>query len=406
MWQKPWKIKEGILIGSGLVLTGLLLQFTAGPIQWSTFAWPANVILLGLIAIGLCLSYFLFGRVYVLRYLTTYQAAVPSLLFTVALTILMGVTKQYAAPDPADFLGFHYALSNWSFVLVYLWMTLIVGLTTMRQIACFKLKRWPSVVSHLGLLMVIVCGTLGSADMLRLKMYCEQGQPEWRALDSNNKVHELPLAIQLDSFMIDEYPPRLMLVSNKTGDTERLNGKALTLSLDDGFAEGALGNYQVRLKKKIELAAPKMATDSTTYTEWKAPGATCAANIEVRPLTSSDEPRRGWVTCGSYMFPNQLLEIDSLHSLGMSQREPQRYASKIQILTKAGDNVETVVEVNKPYTICGWKVYQYSYNEQMGKWSTYSVFELVADPWLPAVYIGIVLLMSGAFGLFFTKRTK
>jgi hypothetical protein len=38
----------------------------------------------------------------------------------------------------------------------------------------------------------------------------------------------------------------------------------------------------------------------------------------------------------------------------------------------------------------------------MGKWSTLSVFELVSDPWLPVVYIGILFLAIGALGMFFT----
>jgi len=42
----------------------------------------------------------------------------------------------------------------------------------------------------------------------------------------------------------------------------------------------------------------------------------------------------------------------------------------------------------------------------MGKWSEYSVFELVADPWQSVVYAGIFLLLAGAIGMFLTASTN
>mgnify|MGYP000893117158 FL=1 len=42
----------------------------------------------------------------------------------------------------------------------------------------------------------------------------------------------------------------------------------------------------------------------------------------------------------------------------------------------------------------------------MGKWSNVSVFELVSDPWLNVVYVGIYLLLIGAVGMFFTAGKR
>lgn len=42
----------------------------------------------------------------------------------------------------------------------------------------------------------------------------------------------------------------------------------------------------------------------------------------------------------------------------------------------------------------------------MGKWSNVSVFELVTDPWLPIVYVGIFMLLIGAVGMFLTAGRK
>lgn len=79
---------------------------------------------------------------------------------------------------------------------------------------------------------------------------------------------------------------------------------------------------------------------------------------------------------------------------------PKRYASDIQVQTKTGQKVRTVVEVNKPARLGGWTIYQYDYDTEMGAKSRYSVLELVRDPWLPLVYVGILMMLVGAVCLF------
>ena len=34
MWTKTWRMKEGFLIGGALVILGLLLELTVGPVSW------------------------------------------------------------------------------------------------------------------------------------------------------------------------------------------------------------------------------------------------------------------------------------------------------------------------------------------------------------------------------------
>lgn len=106
------------------------------------------------------------------------------------------------------------------------------------------------------------------------------------------------------------------------------------------------------------------------------------------------------------MFPYQGLKLDNEHTIVMPNREPRRYASLVDIYTMDGQNIQTEIEVNKPFSVSGWKIYQLSYNEQMGKWSNVSVFELVTDPWLPIVYAGIFMLLIGAVGMFLTAGRK
>ena len=45
MWKYPWGYKEGFAVGAGLILTGLLLQISVGPIYTDFLLFPVNLIL-------------------------------------------------------------------------------------------------------------------------------------------------------------------------------------------------------------------------------------------------------------------------------------------------------------------------------------------------------------------------
>lgn len=294
MWSKPWRFEEGFFIGAGLLVVGMVLQFAAGPVDWALFAFPVNVIALVLFLSVLLILFALEDRVYPFRWLGTYASAVPALSYALFLTIVMGLTHQSSRGGWLhDMLGF------WPFVLVYVWMTVVTGLVALKHI--FRLGRsWrevPVVLNHLGIFLVLVCGTLGNADIRRLQVTVPVGGTEWRGVDETGAVQEMDLAIELGSFTMDEY------------------------------ADGT----------------------------------------------------------------------------------PKRFASDVRVYTRDGKTVPGVVEVNKPLKVNGWKIYQYGYDEKMGKAGRISIFELVRDPWLPVVYAGIFLMLAGAFTLLFTgpsKRTR
>lgn len=440
MWNKPYTLKEGTAIVAGLLVTGGLLQVTLGPLEWGLFAWPANFITLILFVFLLIVAYLLRKRSYFCLFMSTMQAAIPAIAAAAILTLIMGVTKQVAeGKRPMDPVGLTKMLSFWPFILVYVWMTAILGEVTINQIARFSWRRFPTLVSHVGLFLILTCGTLGSADMLRVKMYCETGQPEWRGLDAFNNVHQLPVAIQLEKFTIDEYPPKLMLI-DKTG-RPLPQDKPENLLVDNGMKSGQLLDCKIDILKRIDNAVPVMlskmigkmpegmmgnirmdslgqARNKDGYIASDASGSACALLVRVtrgvNANGSSDsnlikgqkQVVTGWITSGSYLFPYQALRLKNGRMLAMPNREPRRFASLVNIYTQSGQNIQTEIEVNKPFTIEGWKIYQLSYNEQMGKWSNLSVFELVTDPWLPVVYIGIFMLLIGAVGMFLTASRK
>ena len=230
------------------------------------------------------------------------------------------------------------------------------------------------------------------------------GQTEWRATDINGNLHELPLAIELKDFSIDEYPPKLMLIDNSTGKALPYD-KPEHLLLEDGVNSGKLSEWKFEILDRIEMAASVSGEDTVRYVEWPSTGATYAVNVKA---VSCDGKRTAssWVSCGSFLFPYQALRLDSICSLVMPDREPRRFSSDVVIYTESGKKQEKTIEVNKPADIENWKIYQLSYDESKGRWSDISVFELVLDPWLPAVYVGIIMMMFGAVCMFVTAQKK
>ena len=92
----------------------------------------------------------------------------------------------------------------------------------------------------------------------------------------------------------------------------------------------------------------------------------------------------------------------------MAPTKARKFQSDVLIYQKDHLNevLEEKIEVNHPISVGGWRIYQLSYDERMGRWSELSVVELISDPWLPVVYVGIFLLLAGGIALLFEVKTK
>ena len=195
-------MKEGFLIGGGLIVAGLALELSVGPVMWDAFAWPVNGIVLGGFLALIVLIYSLRKKLYGCLFIGSYHAAIPALVYAVVLTIIMGLTRQEVHGS-----WLNNMLSFWPFVLIYVYMAVILGQVILRRL--LHLSSWkrdvPFMLNHLGLFVAMTTATLGNADMQRLKMITSQGEPEWRALTQEGAIKEMPLAIELKQFIMETY---------------------------------------------------------------------------------------------------------------------------------------------------------------------------------------------------------
>lgn len=206
------------------------------------------------------------------------------------------------------------------------------------------------------------------------------------------------MAIELKSFTIDEYPPKLLIIDNEDGKALPVKNPENILVETTPLSAGLL-DWEIEVTQLLPMAACIAGKDTVNFVAFHSEGATTALFVKARNKKDGTQ-KSGWVSCGSFMFPYVSLPLSKEVSLVMPEREPKRFASEVTVYTKEKERIEALIEVNKPLSMAGWKIYQLSYDEAKGKWSRLSIFELVRDPWLPVVYAGILMMLLGSVCLF------
>lgn len=400
-WAHPWSYREGTIITVAILLLGFALQATSSGMVLMVARFPLNL-LAGLIFLGALIFLFVFWQKHpAIKWLGSVKAALPAILGFTFMVLLMGFVKQDVAPETAlaKLLGLNHLVKTWPFILINLYLMILLGIVTLKRLTPFNLKNAGFFLNHFGLFLVLFSTALGSSDMQRLRMNCYEEQTEWRAVDNSGKVFELPVAIKLLNFNIDEFRPKVTVVDNQTGQVVLNKSKNQFELLD----RNSFDLYQYHLEVEQFLDASGKVGES--YFQVNEPGAAPSAKVKVTNLADRTEVS-GWICSGSYVHQPEALKLNDQHSLVMLPAEPRKFSSELNIQTKSGKNLTTTIEVNRPFKIDGWTIYQLSYNTEMGRWSNLSVLELVRDPWLPVVYLGIFLMMAGAGFLFLYGKPK
>lgn len=407
IWSHPWGYPEGFIVATGVVLVGTLLQITVGKLNPDLYSYPINVFIGALFVSALLITHFIFKRTKIIKWLSSVYSTIPVIVILLALSIILGFIPQLpitVGEDmlPADFfssLGWYQMTTSWSFVLICFYLLTILGLTTLKR--SNRKQSWRDIgfyLNHLGLFIAMLSGILGSADLKRLTMTVAEGNIEWRGTTHQGEVIEMSLAIQLDSFIIEEYNPKIVVIDTETGRI--LPEKRPESYMYEGIGEKTrLAGISLEVIDYLPNAAIFKDSTNSNFVPMQMDGSTTALKIKATP-DGTDHSVEGWINNGSYLFPHNILQIDDTKSIAMPPQEVKKYSSHVTLFTKEGDTKKAVIEVNKPLSVNNWMIYQYSYDDSKGKYSDTSVFELVYDPWLKIVYIGIAMLLAGAIFLF------
>ena len=394
LWENTWGYVESFLIGFGLMVTGFFLEVFVSTSNTFTLSYPFNLIFLIGYVLVLFVLYKWFSTSQIIRWLTKVPASISSIILVILLVMVMGIIPQIPSESNIiNNLGLNHITSNWAFLLILFQFLTCLGFISIKRILQFKWSNVGFILNHLGLFLALIAGILGSGDLQRLSINTYEGRPSWIATDAQKKEVELPFAFYLKDFEIEEYNPKLALVDNKTGNIAYNNGKNLYL-VEKG-ENYTFNNFEVSVNEFLASSGRV----GNRYEPVNELGSPPSALITVRNI-ENDSISNGWISSGSYRYPYESLKINNDYSIVMTIPEVKKFSSDIDILTKEGERINTVLEVNKPFKFRGWKIYQLSYDDKMGKWSNLSVLELVKDPWLPLIYTGIFMMIAGAFYMF------
>jgi len=400
-WEFPWKYKESFIIAFALLFIGFAIEyFVSNESIWIP-SWPTNVILI--IAFW---AYFLFLDRYVKHPIITWLSGTPAAISAISvftfLILLMGFIAQ-TEEGPDSFIkkiGLTHVTSSWPYLITALYLMIILGLTISRRFLPLTIKNFAFFLNHGGLWLVIATASLGSADSWKMSMVLNEGEPNNIARDyRSGNLYEMPFHLKLIDFDIAEFPPNLGLLDNKSRTLIFEKGDKM-FDVEEG-KQGMIGDWNV----KIETYYPSAIKGVDEYLADDKVGAVHAVYV-VAENANSGGKFEGWVTNGSMMFNPEYLILNEDYSIVMTIPSPKEYSSVIDATFPDGVTEQFYIEVNKPASISDWTVYQVSYDETMGKWSTTSIVECVRDPWLPVVYVGIFMILAGSLYLAWMGRKK
>lgn len=403
LWTAPFGYAESFLSILGLFCIGTLLQYFTGTFNFLFLHNPINYIVFG----TLCVFCFFLSKLKnpFINWLTGIPFSISLMGAMLFLTLLMGIIPQLPPSAHShtliDKLGFSAITRSWQFILFYSVLLLSLGTLCFKRITVFNKKNIFFFITHAGLLLALLGAGLGAGDMQRFVMYVDENKTEWRVFNENQEPIELPLAIELHDFDMEYYPPKLVLIDRKTGEALPPD-KPHFYQIDPKNKNGQLDDYHIEIITYYQNA---VWAGNNEYKEYDMIGSSPAAKIKVTD-TKTKESSTGWVTTGNMSQFVSALPLNEEISLVMTKADPKRFVSDVTVMTKDGEKIRTVLEVNKPLRIGSWVIYQYGYDENLGELSPYSSFELVYDPWIYVVYCGLIMLCIGSVFLIWLGKKE
>jgi hypothetical protein len=396
-WEQPWRYRESFLVVLELMFLGLIFEVLTGGRGAPLLKWPVNVVVGAGILLLLFIIYYRYKSRPMVKWLSSVPAAISAISFFALVTLLLGFIRQddTDANRYLNLLGITHMKNSWLMMISGLYFLTTLGLVALRRAIPLRRKNLGFLLNHAGLWITIAAGYLGSGDLMRLDLTVWEGRPSVsQAMDKRTQqVHTLPFAVRLIDFNIEEYNPKLAIMDGRTGKLSLEEGKALPF-VEEGL-KTALMDWDVEVLEYL----PGAFRTGDIYIEADSTGNAPAAYVKVVNRASGEESK-GWISSGSFRVIQQHLPLDNHNFLIMTVPEPEKYSSDILIVNEKKEARPLTLEVNKPFKYRGWKLYQLSYDQRMGKWSKVSVIEAVRDPWLPVVYLGVFLLLAGALYLF------
>ena len=399
LFQTPWRYAESFLVITIAIVFSFIIEYSLQGAYFGLPPKPYFLIFFVVLFLSIIIAHF-FIKSPIISWFSSIPATISSISIYTVIIILLGIIPQ--DPEKPNIFLFKLGLTHITESLPFLVSTFIILIillfTILKRITILNRKNIIFLLNHFGLFLVIMAGAFGSADKQKLSLKMNEGDNFNVAFNDKFEHTILPFSVELKDFSVGEYTPEMVIV-NENDDFEKDKNGRLLFQVKDSTTFH-IGQYVVDVKQFLADAVP----DSEKFRVYPGPGSCPAANIEVHDSKTKALITKGWISSGSFIFGNKTLPLKKGQVIGLLKPQPKKFMSKVRIHTDKTHFTETTIEVNKPFKIDGWYIYQVGYDEQMGKWSQFSIFEFVYDPWLKVIYAGVIMLMAGAVLLIFTDK--
>ncbi len=394
----------GVFLSLLLCVLGFTIEFVSGGRGVILPSWPGNLYLLMLMLSVIIPTALLFRTNRFVQWLGGIPLGLCLIVALAVLSMFGGVLpqEQGAVAGWMERLGFNRMFSSWPFSLVMLAFLGNIGLSLVWKCVPFRFGNLQFILFHAGFWISMACGLLGSADLQRVIIPLYEGRFSSHGyLSSSKEMVEMPFRIYLEDFIMEEYPPQLALYDPETmqleldeTNTVHQVAEGLEMSWPEGVRLKVLHYLPFAMMRPSgePVAADRKAGVPYVFVEGEVAG---------RGFSS-------WLSTGS-PYEDPLFAGLGEKLLVLVPGTAKKYSSRVVIEEAGGNGVrETVVDVNAPVSVGGWKIYQMGYDENAGRWSKQSLLEGVRDPWLPIVYAGFFMMLGGNFLFFWNgmKKTK
>ncbi len=399
LFHPPWEFREASLFTAVVVIAGFAVQYADLGIGVPQAHLPYNALFLGLFAVAVISAGLAFRNNAFVKWLGGIPLGL-CLIFAIALLSLIGgiLPQTEVAPGSlTTLLGLNKIFSSWPFALTILLFLANLGLSLSWKLVPFKVQNIQFILFHAGFWIALSCGIFGAPDLQRLVMKVDEGQESNLGYSMESETpQQLPFSIFLHDFSLEEYPPQLFLFDPRSGQPLEEISKATTL-----VKKGVKASWKGVTVEVLDVIPYALPGKNGTP---EAADRTAGIAFAKVKISSDAAPVEGWISTGSPMLKPWALPSGNLVLL-MTAGAPKAFLSEVTVHDGEGTQTKATLEVNHPITFMGWKIYQMSYDNQAGRWSQYSIIEVIHDPWLPAVYLGFFMIMAGNI-LFFWNGIK
>lgn len=364
-------------------------------------AWPLNALIGLSFALILVLLHFFYSDYDSVKWLSRIPASISAIVFFTFLTLVLGLTIQNNpdAPILLKITGLDEVRTSFAFLLSGLYLLTTLGLVILRRFNKINYRNAGFLLNHLGLWIIIFAGSLGAGDVKRINIYLDENVSSFIGYNNNREAFKLPFALKLLDFDIQEFNTKLGIVNNTDMSFPKDIENNLIM-LDQG-AEFVIGDWSVNVLEYMNTAI----FDSNG--EYKYSEDTLAYPVALLNVRNVDSGKQfeAYISCGNKIVPPKFLRLDDIHTMVMTLPEPKEYSSLLELINSKGKVDTLKLSVNNPISIDGWKLYQSSFDENMGKYSSLSIVSAIKDPWLIIIYIGVFMLIAGSIYLFSIGKT-